>query len=185
MGWNRIIVALPVEPLGKPAAAAASLWNGHLREEEEEAEDGPRRPQSFRWEGKQRSSWVLSDLLANRTLSVAACFRFFCERIIRETEYGRDWNSGGPLSDRTSKPPPPPSDCIPFEQQLCHLDPCCGCLHDAHFYFEFPVAQTCNVNPSGVPHCERKPPWQCVVFVFCFYDCGLRPLIWQKTRKRE
>lgn len=108
MGWNRIIVALPVEPLGKPAAAAAaSLWNGHLREEEEEAEDGPRRPQSFRWEGKQRSSWVLSDLLANRTLSVAACFRFFCERIIRETEYGRDWNSGGPLSDRTSKPPPP------------------------------------------------------------------------------
>lgn len=70
MGWNRIIVALPVEPLGKPAAAAASLWNGHLREEEEEAEDGPRRPQSFRWEGKQRSSWVLSDLLANWTLSL-------------------------------------------------------------------------------------------------------------------
>lgn len=50
MGWNGIVVALPVEPLGQPAAAAAALWDGHLREEEKEAEDGPRRPQSSRWE---------------------------------------------------------------------------------------------------------------------------------------
>lgn len=47
MGWNRIFIALPVQPYKWPAAA---LWNCHLREEEKEAEDGPRRPEPSWWE---------------------------------------------------------------------------------------------------------------------------------------
>ena len=51
MGRNRIAVALPVvQPLEWPAAAAAAaaLWDRHLREEEEETEDGPSRPEPSR-----------------------------------------------------------------------------------------------------------------------------------------
>lgn len=47
MGRNRIFITVSVQPYEWPAAA---LWDRHLREEEKEAEDGPRRPQPSRWE---------------------------------------------------------------------------------------------------------------------------------------
>lgn len=49
--------------------------------------------------------------------------RFFCECVIREIEYGRDWDFGGLLRDCSRANP---TDCIRFEQQLFYPNPCCG-----------------------------------------------------------
>lgn len=121
LGWNRIFISLPVQPY---EWAAAALWDSHLREEEKEAEDGPGRPQPTRL--GQTSIWKMITFFyvscANWVVSFYI-FRFFCECVIWEIEYGRDWNFGGLLRDCSQANPPAPTDCIQFEQQLLYPNP--------------------------------------------------------------
>lgn len=117
MGWDRFFVALPVQPYEWPAAA---LRDRHLREEEKEAEDGPRRPQPSRWEqthllnvgNPQRCVAAFHISSANWIFVPLSIFRFFCECVIWEIEHGRDWDFGGLLRDcsqaNPSLNPPPP-----------------------------------------------------------------------------
>ncbi len=61
--------------------------------------------------------------------------RFFCECVIWEIEYGRDWDFGGLLRDCSQANP---TDCIRFEQQLFYPNPCRGpldCFHNLHLLF--------------------------------------------------
>lgn len=100
MGWNRIVLAVPVKP--HEWSKAAALWDSHLREEEKEAEDGPCWPQPSRWEQSCRTMTEVISVWPSPSdlgFSLFEFLRFFCECIIWEIEYGRDWDCGGFLRD--------------------------------------------------------------------------------------
>lgn len=160
MGWNRIFIGLPVQPHEWPAAAA--LWGRHLREEEKEAEDGPGRPKPSRWEQIFICViWKITFLVFHVLIGCFSCqiFRFFCECIIWEIEYGRDWNFGGLLRDCSQATPP--NDCIQFEQQLLYPNPRL-LPRLSPLVFQFPFYQESSGN------------WGKGVFSWCKWACDLK-----------
>lgn len=140
LGWNRIFISLPVQPY---EWAAAALWDSHLREEEKEAEDGPGRPQPTRL--GQTSIWKMITFFfyvscANWVVSFYI-FRFFCECVIWEIEYGRDWNFGGLLRDCSQANPPPPLTVSNLNSSCFTRTP--NCFLDFHpLFFCFPFIRS-------------------------------------------
>lgn len=124
MGWNRIVITVPVKPHKWAAATAAALWDGHLREEEKEAEDGPRRPQPSRWE---QSYPAVTEVIS--VWPSPPDFGFLCliSQVFLWTHHLRDWTWERLRLWRIFKGLQSKSTDW-FEQQLRYLNPRCGPL---------------------------------------------------------
>lgn len=100
--------------------------------------------------------------------------RFFCQCVIWEIEYGRDWDFGGLLRDCSQANP---TDCIRFEQQLFYPNPCRGLPRllpqPSPFIFSFPFI-------GRTPNCEQT--WSLRRSVF---SCGLRTYNLMKALERN